>query len=135
MEQILPLDRKDAQTRAVIGAAMNVHRILGPGFLEAVYQEALAVEFDKCHVPFRREADFAVQYRGILLHSRFRVDFLCFDDILVELKALQKVTSCEESQVLNYLKASGRSRALLLNFGASSLGFKRFIGPKRSESV
>ena len=133
--RILPPAAKDAQTRAIIGAAMNVHRILGPGFLESVYHEALALELDERHVPFQREADFAIQYRGILLRSRFRVDFLCFGEILVELKALLKVTSCEESQVLNYLKASGRSRALLLNFGTRSLGFKRFISPKWSESV
>lgn len=96
-----------------------------------MYQEALAVEFGERQVPFQREADFAVQYRGLLLRSRFRVDFLCFGDILVELKALRKTTSCEESQVLDYLKASGRSRALLLNFGARTLGFKRFLGFRR----
>jgi GxxExxY protein len=128
--QILPPPHNDAQTRAIIGAAMNVHRILGPGFLEVVYQEALALEFGELRVPYQREADFSILYRGCLLRSHFRVDFLCFGEILVELKALPKLSSGEESQILNYLKASGRSRALLLNFGARSLGFKRFLGAR-----
>jgi len=126
--QILPSPDRDSQTRAIIGAGMNVHRLLGSGFLEVVYQEALAIEFGLRGVPFVREASFSILFRERLLQSSFRVDFLCFGEVLVELKAVRMTTSADESQVLNYLKASGKARALLLNFGGRSLVFKRFLG-------
>jgi GxxExxY protein len=131
---ILNPPEQDSQTRVIIGAAMQVHRFLGPGFAENVYQEALAIEFGERGISYHREASFAVVYRGQLLQARFRVDFVCFDQVLVELKASQRLTSLDESQVINYLKASGRNRALLLNFGERSLVHRRFVGPRR-ESV
>jgi GxxExxY protein len=117
----------DPQTRAIIGAAMEVHRQLGPGFLEAVYQEALAIELADRGIPFRREQELPVDYKGRRLSCKYRADFLCYEDVVVELKAIQALTNNEDAQVLNYLKATRLERGLLLNFGRPSLEFKRFI--------
>jgi GxxExxY protein len=119
--------RGDEQSFAIIGAAMSVHRELGHGFLEAVYQEALAVELMNCAVPFAREVALPIRYRRQRLNTGYRADFLCFDEVMVEVKALERLTTGEESQVINYLKASGRARGLLLNFGGGSLEHKRLV--------
>jgi GxxExxY protein len=121
-------EQRDPQTDAIIGAAIEVHRRLGQGLLEAVYQEALAIEFDERGVPFQREVEILILYRERQLASGYRADFVCYDAVIVELKALKKVTDVETAQVINYLKATGLPRALLLNFGASSLEYKRFAG-------
>ena len=118
---------KDEQTQAIIGAAMKVHRELGCGFLEQVYQCALAIEFEKQGIPFKREVELPIHYSGVKLDCYYRVDFICFEDILVELKALKQLAGIEDSRVINYLKASSMRRALLLNFGGKSLEFKRFV--------
>lgn len=113
---------------------MRVHCELGRGFLEPVYQEALAREFDDRGIPYEREVELPVYYRGRVLANRYRVDFVCYRELLVELKALGKLTSTEEAQILNYLAASGKEMGLLLNFGASSLQFRRFLRPPKSLS-
>ena len=118
---------KDEQTQAIIGAAMKVHRELGCGFLEHVYQCAFAVELEKQGIPFRREVELPVYYAGEKLDCFYRVDFICYDDIVVELKALSHLSGVDDSQVINYLKAAAMKRALLLNFGGKSLEFKRFV--------
>jgi GxxExxY protein len=117
----------DRQTHPIIGAGMEVHRELGPGFLEAVYQEAFAVELPARGVPFKREVELPIFYRGERLACTYRADFVCFGDVIVELKALSALTGIEEAQVINYLKASGLTRGLLFNFDARSLQFKRLI--------
>ncbi len=115
------------ETHAIIGAAMEVHRQLGHGFLEAVYQQALAIELFERTIPFRREVDLPVHYKGLLLSCAYRADFLCFDRIVVELKALGQLVAAHHAQVINELKATGYSIGLLLNFGSPSLEYRRFI--------
>ncbi len=118
---------KDVQTQIIIGAAMKVHRELGCGFLEQVYQCALAVELEKQGIPFHREVEMPIYYSGQKLECAYRVDFICYENILVELKALKQLAGPEDSQVINYLKASAMKCALLINFGGTSLDFKRFV--------
>ncbi|MEY2509526.1 MAG: hypothetical protein QOE26_289 [Verrucomicrobiota bacterium] len=118
---------KDPQSHAVIGAAMEVHRELGRGFLELVYQTALALEFQDRRIPFKAEVALPVRYKGRLLTCGYRADFVCFEDFLVEIKAISKLTTADDAQLLNELKATGYQRGLLLNFGARSLEVKRLV--------
>ena len=118
---------RDEQTYSIIGAAMTVHRELGHGFLEAVYQDALELEFKNVGISYLREVDLPVKYRDEFLATGYRADFLCFGTTIVELKAIDRMTSREESQLLNYLKASKKEKGLLLNFGSSSLEYKRMV--------
>ncbi len=120
-------ERRDLETYAVIGAAMQVHSELGHGFLEAVYQEALEKEFMFVKIPYVREKELKIFYRGKELATHYRADFICYDAILVELKALQTITGREEAQVIHYLKASNLHRALIINFGDARLQYKRLV--------
>ena len=120
-------DDRDGQTYAVIGAAMAMHTELGAGFLEKVYQEALAVEMTARAIAFVREVRLPIHYRGERLALEFRTDFVCFGAIIVELKAIARLTPVETAQVLNYLKAARLSRALLINFGAQRLEYRRLV--------
>lgn len=106
---------------------MDVHTALGCGFLEAVYREALTLELTHRAINFRREAPLTITYRGQTLPCGYRVDFICFDTVLVEIKALPAITGIEEAQVINYLRASKLQKSLLINFGALSLQHKRFV--------
>jgi len=116
---------EDPRTYAIIGAAMEVHRVLGCGFLEAVYQEALGIEFAKRDIAHERERRIRITYKETILQKEYVADFVCFGEVLVEVKALDKLTGVEEAQVINYLKATGLRVALLINFGAPSLEWRR----------
>ena len=118
--------QKDPRSYEIIGAAMEVHRQLGAGFLEAVYQEALALELTARDIPFKAEVSIVITYKRQPLKTYYRADFVCYESIIVELKALDRLGGVHESQIINYLKATGIKHGLLLNFGAASLEYKRF---------
>ena len=113
-------------TRKIIGAAMEVHNTLGCGFLESVYEGALAVEFRLQEIEFERQKSLDVFYKGAKV-KQFVCDFLVAGNVLVELKAIKELTAMETGQVLNYLKSTDLKLGLLLNFGAGSLQYKRVI--------
>ncbi len=117
----------DPWTYAIIGAAQEVHRVLGPGFLEIVYHLALANELRRRQVMFELEVELPVIYKGDDLGCKYRVDLLVGGDVIVELKALKSLGPIEEAQTLNYLKASSLEVGLLLNFGAQRLEVQRFV--------
>ena len=105
------------QSYAINGAAMNVYNALGHGFLEAVYQEALELEFIKRGIPYEREKELKIFYEGKELRQTYKADFVCYGDIIVELKAVAHLDDSHRSQVFNYLKATGFKLGLLYNFG------------------
>lgn len=113
-------------TGQIIGAAMEVHSRLGPGFLESVYEEAMAVELRHRSVMFERQKELPVHYRGDVI-KKFICDFLVAGQVIVELKAIKMLTEIEHIQLTSYLKASCLEIGLLLNFGSKSLDFKRMI--------
>ena len=113
-------------TRNIIGAAMEVHRTLGFGFLESVYEEALAVELSLRKIPFERQKEIDVFYKDRSV-KQFKCDLFIDRAILVELKAIKDLTNIERVQVLNYLKASQLKLGLLINFSSASLQYKRII--------
>ena len=119
--------QRDPRTFALIGAAMEVHRVLGPGFLEAVYQEAFTRELSRQGIPFRAEVELPVFYKGDKLSTAYRADFVCFESVIVEWKAVKQLTIVDEAQILNYLKATGFRVGMPFNFGGSSLQHKRFV--------
>ncbi len=113
-------------TRSVIGASMEVHSNLGPGFLESVYEAAMAIELDLLKIPYEQQKAIPVFYKGVKTKDFF-CDFLVGQKVLVELKAIKALTNVEEAQVLNYMKATGLKVGLLINFGESSLKHKRLV--------
>ncbi len=115
------------ETYAIVGAAMEVHSALGPGFLEAVYADALAVELESRGIPFEREVRIDVTYKGRLLDHGYRADFVAFRQIILELKAIKSLSDLEKAQAINYLKATTQPLALLINFGASKLDWMRLV--------
>lgn len=119
--------RDDPQTYAIIGAAMAVHSGLGHGFLERIYHEALTIEFEILQIPFLSEVPLSIQYRGRTLDATYRADFICYEEVILELKALSKLTDAHLEQVIHYLKSTSIKRRLLLNFGASKLEYRRVV--------
>lgn len=112
----------------ITGAAMHVYNTLGPGFLEAVYQEALELELAKRNNPYEREKELSISYNGVVLKQTYRADFVCYGNIIVELKAVAHLDDTHRSQVFNYLKGTGYKLGLLLNFGnADGLEFERKV--------
>ena len=109
------------------GAAMKVHSTLGCGFTEKVYQDALAVEFNRSGIPFLREVELHVVYNNVELPTTYIPDFICYDKIIVELKAVRELDDMHRSQAYNYAKVSGYQLALLINFGEPSLTYERLV--------
>lgn len=105
---------------------MRVHATLGPGFTEKVYQDALEVEFQKSNIPYERETELKVVYQGVELPTSYIPDFICYDKIVVELKAVKELDDTFRSQAINYAKVGGYKLSLLLNFGETSLVKERF---------
>jgi GxxExxY protein len=118
---------RDPRTYALIGAAMEVHRELGYGFLEEVYKRALEWEFINQKIPFQIEKNIPVRYKGHAIKADYRADFVCYEEIIVELKACDVLAKEHIAQTLNYLKATKCHLGLLINFGKSSLEFQRLV--------
>lgn len=111
----------------IIGACMEVHRHLGCGFLEGVYQDALAIEFSDRNIPFEQEKSIEISYKSAPINHIFIADFVVFDKIIVELKAVNELNNVHSAQVINYLKATGKKLGVLVNFGQESLEYRRFV--------
>lgn len=113
---------------AIVGAAIEVHRELGPGFLEAVYQEAIEIELHDRGIPHAAKTPLRIKYKTRTLKKEYEADLVCYGKVIVELKALAGLSGTEESQVLNYLKATGLRVGVLINFGShGKLEWKRFV--------
>lgn len=125
----------DPRTLPVLDAAREVHRLLGCGFLESAYQEALAAEFKDRAILFQRQVEVPIFYKGRALGCGYRADFVGLDRVLVEVKAVARLTPAHEAQVIHYLKATGLHAGLLLNFGRPRLEYKRFISASHTVSA
>ncbi len=112
---------------SIVGAAFEVHNELRNGFQESVYQEAMAKEFKLKEIPFEKEVLINVYYKGEKLEKYYKADFICYNSIIIELKALSDITNEHEAQLINYLKATKMKLGILINFGKSSLQYKRLI--------
>lgn len=115
------------ESYAIIGAAMEVHSTLGPGFLEAVYQKALEMEFTSRNIPFLPQVMLDVFYKGVSIDKSYIADFLVFRKIIVEIKSTSRLTDLDKAQVKNYLKATQKQLGILINFGESSLRHERIM--------
>lgn len=116
----------------IIGACMKVHQNLGPGFLEAVYHEALEKEFTKRKIPFESQKKLSLYYDGERLKKYYKADFLCYGKIIVEIKAVDYMNQIMNNTLSNYLKATQMKLGLLINFGKRSLEYKRILNSKVS---
>ncbi len=123
----MPVEARDPETYAIIGASFEVFNELGCGFLEAAYKQALMVELNSRGVPARRELPCPIFYKRVQLDCVYKADIVCFEDVIVEVKAVKQLSAVDRAQVINYLKATGFSRALLINFGAVSLEYERIV--------
>ena len=111
----------------IIGKCMEVHNNLGAGFLEIVYKDALEYEFKKAGIPYEREKEYTVNYKEIILPHKFHADFMVFDNIILEVKAVSGIVDKHIAQAINYLKVSKNKLALVVNFGELRLNYKRIL--------
>ena len=119
------------ESYAIVGACMKVHRALGPGFLEAVYEEVVEKEFIVQNIPYKRQVKLDLYYEGVQLKKYYRADFVCYDSIIVELKAVTQIPSVLYAQLQNYLKCTNMELGMLINFSTPSLTYKRIVNPKK----
>lgn len=117
----------------IIGACMKVHRSLGAGFLEAVYEEAMEKEFQMQQIPFKRQVKLELYYDNQKLKKQYRADFVCYDTIILEIKAVSQIPVTFYTQLTNYLKCTNLELGMLINFGMPSLIYKRIINSKNSD--
>ena len=120
----------EENTDQIIAACLAVHKELGNGFLEAVYQDALEIEFRERGIPYRREAQIQIFYKGHKLDKEYYADFICFDQIIVELKCVSRLVNANKAQVINYLHGTKLKVGLLVNFGEASLKWERLTNLK-----
>lgn len=118
---------REEETYKIIGACMKVHQELGSGLLEVIYKDALEIEFKVNDIPFVREKEFVIEYRGVILPHSFYADFVVCDDIILEIKAVKEFSNEHIAQTLNYMKLSDSEIGLLVNFQTKSLQYKRLM--------
>ena len=118
---------REEETYKIIGICMEVHRNLGPGLLEVIYKDALEIEFRENKIPFQREKEFLIDYKGKILPHKFYADFIINDDIILEVKAVKEFSNEHIAQVLNYIKLADSEIGLLVNFQTKSLQHKRYV--------
>ena len=124
----------EKESYAIRGCLMNVFNELGSGFLEKVYQEALELEFKEKGIPYKREALLKIFYKGQQLQQEYIADFICYDKIIIELKAVSELNDVHYAQVFNYLKATGFELAILVNYGEKTLKMKRLFNFMKKKS-
>ena len=120
-------EANDPRTYAIIGAALEVHRVLGTGFLELLYKDALEIELTRREIPFRRELPCNIFYKGNQLRGDYKVDFICYEEIVLEIKARSVTGPADHAQIISYLAATKLPIGLLLNFGTPKLEHRRFV--------
>jgi GxxExxY protein len=122
-------NQRDPLSEAVIGCAIEVHRTLGPGLLESAYQSCLAIELTNPKIPYRSQVELPIQYKNATLDCGYRIDMIVQDQLILELKAVASILPIHQAQIITYMKLSGITRGLIINFHQLRLidGIKRFI--------
>lgn len=118
---------KKNENYKIVGICMEVHRLLGPGLLEIVYKDALEVEFKNHRIPYQREKEFSIEYKGVILPHKFYADFIVYDDIILEVKSVKEICNDHLAQTLNYMKLADTPVGIIANFQNKSLIHKRLI--------
>jgi GxxExxY protein len=118
---------KKDENYTIVGLCVEVHRILGPGLLEIVYKDALEIEFKNQNIPYIREKEYKVEYKGIILQHSFYADFVVYDDIILEVKSIKEISNDHLAQTLNYMKLADTPIGIIANFQNKSLVHKRLI--------
>ena len=118
---------KKNQNYEIVGICMEVHRLLGSGLLEIVYKDALEIEFKNNNIPYQREKEFSIEYKGIILPHKFYADFIVYEDIILEVKSVREISNDHLAQTLNYMKLADTPVGIIANFQNKSLVHKRLI--------
>lgn len=118
---------KKNENYKIVGICMEVHRLLGPGLLEIIYKDALEIEFKNHQIPYQREKEFSIEYKGVILPHKFYADFIVYDDIILEVKSVKEICNDHLAQALNYMKLADTPVGIIANFQNKSLVHKRLI--------